>query len=451
MLDGKKIIVGVSGGIAAYKAAALVSALNQAGADVHVLMTEHAKEFVGPATFEALCGHRVISDTFQSPELLIPHIALARTADLFVAAPATANVIAKFANGLADDMLSSTFLASYCPKLIVPAMNVHMYENPATQRNLNILREDGITVLEPDTGHLAEGVSAKGKMPEPSVIYRKIEEMIAYGKDLTGKKIVVTAGATREALDPVRFLTNHSTGKMGYAIAKVAACRGAEVTLISGPVQEYPDGVETGIFTGADAQSALKKTEDDGKTIKTAKAAKADAKAAVKTSAKADGVLLPTGVKRIPITSAADLFAAVKKAYKDADCVIMAAAVADFTPAFPAEEKIKKADLTQDAEGVYHLALTRTEDILAWLGAHKKKNQKLIGFSMETDNMLENSEKKLREKNADMIVANSLRRQGAGFGTETNVVTFIKPEEIMELPLMTKEDVADHLLDEVFA
>lgn len=435
MLDGKNVIVGVSGGIAAYKAAALVSALKQAGATVHVLMTEHAKEFVGPATFEALSGHRVISDTFQSPELLIPHIELARQADLFVVAPATANVIAKFANGLADDMLSSTFLASYCPKLVVPAMNVHMYENPATQRNLEILRGDGVRLLEPDTGHLAEGVSAKGKMPEPSVIYREIEEMIAYGKDLCGKKIVVTAGATREALDPVRFLTNHSTGKMGYAIAKVAACRGADVTLISGPVHEYSDGVETGIFTGADAESTLKQSEEQSE--KTARR-------------KPEGVLLPAGVKRVNVTSAEGMFQAVQAAYADADCVIMAAAVADFRPAAPADDKIKKADLAQEADGSYVLKLERTTDILAWLGAHKKEGQKLVGFSMETDHVLENSEKKLRAKHADLIVANSLRAAGAGFGTETNLVTFIKPEEIVELSLMTKEEVADNLLDEIF-
>lgn len=449
MLEGKKIIVGVSGGIAAYKTASLVSALKQAGAEVHVLMTEHAERFVGTITFEALSGHRVIQDTFQSEEYIIPHIELARTADLFVAAPATGNLIAKMAVGIADDMLTSTFLACTCPKLVVPAMNVHMYENPATQANLETLRGRGIEVLDPDTGHLAEGESAKGKMPEPSVIYRVIEQMISYGRDLDGKKIVITAGATREALDPVRFLTNRSTGKMGYALAKAAACRGAEVVLISGQVHRYSDGIETGVLAGGKAgdflaEMSLGKTP--GRPAKGGRSQRSEqAKAGVN-----DGVLLPAGVKLLPVESAEDMFQAVKREYKDADCVIMAAAVADFRPKHPADSKLKKAELTAEADGSYILELERTTDILAWLGEHKKKGQKLVGFSMETDNLLENSEKKLEAKHADLIVANSLRTEGAGFGTDTNVVTLIKPEEILELPLMGKEAVAVSILDEVF-
>ena len=422
MLNGKTIILGVSGGIAAYKAAALASALKQGGAEVYVLMTEHAKEFVGAATFEALTGHRVITDTFQSQEMLIPHIRLAHLADLFIIAPATANILAKAAYGIADDMLTSCFLACTCPKVVVPAMNVNMYENPATQDNLALLRKRGIDVLEPDTGNLAEGISAKGKMPEPSVLYREIEYLIGAEKDLAGKKIVVTAGPTREALDPVRFLTNHSSGKMGYALAKAAAERGAKTVLISGAVHDMGDCADSATLAG--------------------------------TGGHADGVLMPRGVKRIGVTSAAEMAAAVKSESEDADCVIMAAAVADFTPAEPAEEKIKKASLTQNADEngdvTYSLKLRRTEDILAWLGAHKQKGQKLIGFSMETEHLLENSRKKLREKNADLIVANNLRQSGAGFGTDTNIVTIIGAETEKELPLLSKEETAHEILNEVF-
>lgn len=449
MLDGKKIIVGVSGGIAAYKTAGLVSALKQAGAEVHVLMTEHAERFVGAITFEALSGHRVIQDTFESEEYIIPHIELARTADLFVVAPATANVIAKLAHGIADDMLGSTFLACTCPKLVVPAMNVHMYENSATQANLEILRARGIELLDPDTGHLAEGESAKGKMPEASVIYRVIEQMISYGHDLVGKKIVVTAGATREALDPVRFLTNKSTGKMGYALAKAAACRGAEVVLISGQVHRYSDGIETGVLAGGKAGDLLAESsvgKAAGRPAKSGRSAKVE-QALLGVN---DGVLLPAGVRLVPVVSAEDMFQAVKREYKDADCIIMAAAVADFRPMHPAESKLKKTQLSAEADGSYTIQLERTTDILSWLGEHKKKGQKLIGFSMETDNLLENSEKKLDAKHADMIVANSLRTAGAGFGTDTNVVTLIKQDELLELPLMGKEAVAVSILDEIF-
>lgn len=423
MLKRKTIILGVSSGIAAYKSAALASALKQGGAEVYVLMTEHAKEFVGPATFEALTGHRVITDTFQSQEMLIPHIRLARLADLFIIAPATANILAKAAHGIADDMLTSCFLACTCPKIVVPAMNVNMYENPATQDNLKLLRQRGIDVLEPDTGNLAEGVSAKGKMPEPSVLYREIDYLIGAEKDLLGKKIVVTAGPTREALDPVRFLTNHSSGKMGYALAKAAAERGAEVVLVSGPVHELGDCVESAVLAG--------------------------------TGGHADGVLMPRGVRRIPVVSAADMAEAVKTESADADAVIMAAAVADFTPAEPADEKIKKAALSAetgaDGEAVYRIALRRTEDILAWLGAHKRPGQKLIGFSMETEHVLENSRKKLQTKRADLIVANSLRQSGAGFGTDTNIVTIIGPETEEMLPLLSKEETAHRILDAAFS
>ena len=422
MLKGKTIILGVSGGIAAYKAAALASALKQGGAEVYVLMTEHAKEFVGAATFEALTGHRVITDTFQSQEMLIPHIRLAHLADLFIIAPATANILAKAAYGIADDMLTSCFLACTCPKIVVPAMNVNMYENPATQDNLALLQKRGIDVLEPDTGNLAEGISAKGKMPEPSVLYREIEYLIGAEKDLAGKKIVVTAGPTRESLDPVRFLTNHSSGKMGYALAKAAAERGAETVLISGCVHDMGDCADSATMAG--------------------------------TGGHADGVLMPRGVRRIGVVSAEDMAAAVKSESENADCIIMAAAVADFTPAEPAEEKIKKAALSQknDENGnlCYSLKLKRTEDILAWLGAHKHKGQRLVGFSMETEHLLENSRKKLKEKNADLIVANNLRQSGAGFGTDTNIVTMIGPETERELPLLSKEETAHEILNEIF-
>ncbi len=414
MLSDKRIIVGVSGGIAAYKTAALVSALKQAGADIQVLMTENAEKFVGRITFEALSGHRVITDTFDSEEYIIPHISVAKPADLFMVAPATANIIAKLACGIADDALTSTFIASDCIKIVVPAMNVKMYENPATQENIERLRAHGVIVLEPDSGHLAEGIFAKGKMPEPSVLYRFIEYYISRGRDLEGKKVVITAGPTRERLDPVRFITNHSTGKMGYALAKAAAARGADTVLISGPVNELSDNVNNAVLTGEKS---------------------------------AEGVITPIGARKIEIESAEDMLEAVKKEYKDADCVIMAAAVADFRPASVAEDKIKKED---SGEEKTILELERTEDILSWLGKHKKKGQKLVGFSMETKDLLENSEKKLKKKNADMIIANNLKTPGAGFGTDTNVVTVIKADEITELPIMKKEEIADEILDEVF-
>lgn len=414
MLSDKRIIVGVSGGIAAYKTAALVSALKQAGADIQVLMTENAEKFVGRITFEALSGHRVITDTFDSEEYIIPHISVAKPADLFMVAPATANIIAKLACGIADDALTSTFIASDCIKIVVPAMNVKMYENPATQENIEKLRAHGVIVLEPDSGHLAEGIFAKGKMPEPSVLYRFIEYYISHGRDLEGKKVVITAGPTRERLDPVRFITNHSTGKMGYALAKAAAARGADTVLISGPVNELSDNVNNAVLTGEKS---------------------------------AEGVITPIGARKIEIESAEDMLEAVKKEYKDADCVIMAAAVADFRPASVAEDKIKKED---SGEEKTILELERTEDILSWLGNHKKKGQKLVGFSMETKDLLENSEKKLKKKNADMIIANNLKTPGAGFGTDTNVVTVIKADEITELPIMKKEEIADEILDEVF-
>ena len=414
MLSDKRIIVGVSGGIAAYKTAALVSALKQAGADIQVLMTENAEKFVGRITFEALSGHRVITDTFDSEEYIIPHISVAKPADLFMVAPATANIIAKLACGIADDALTSTFIASDCIKIVVPAMNVKMYENPATQENIEKLRAHGVIVLEPDSGHLAEGIFAKGKMPEPSVLYRFIEYYISRGRDLEGKKVVITAGPTRERLDPVRFITNHSTGKMGYALAKAAAARGADTVLISGSVNELSDNVNNAVLTGEKS---------------------------------AEGVITPIGARKIEIESAEDMLEAVKKEYKDADCVIMAAAVADFRPASVAEDKIKKED---SGEEKTILELERTEDILSWLGKHKKKGQKLVGFSMETKDLLENSEKKLKKKNADMIIANNLKTPGAGFGTDTNVVTVIKADEITELPIMKKEEIADEILDEVF-
>lgn len=390
MLKGKTVLLGVTGGIAAYKAAALASALVKQGANVEVVMTKNATEFVTPLTFEQLTGRRTMVDTFDRNYIhQVEHIALADRTDLVIIAPATANVAAKLAHGLADDMLTTTVLACRCPKLIVPAMNTNMYENPVTQDNLETLRRYGWEVIEPDTGRLACGVTGKGKMPEPEVLLQYILRHLALPHDLTGKKVLVTAGPTREALDPVRYLTNRSSGKMGYALAKMAMLRGADVTLISGPVSITP----------------------------------------------------PPFVTVVSVESAKDMFDAVAAHAPDADLIFKAAAVADFTPAEYAENKIKKQD--SDAS----LPLARTRDILKYLGENRRDGQIICGFSMETENMLENSREKLSRKKVDMICANNLKEKGAGFGVDTNVITLITKDDIQELPLMSKEEAAGAILD----
>lgn len=390
MLKGKTVVLGVSGGIAAYKIASLASMLKKQHANVEVIMTRNATNFITPITFESLTGTKCLVDTFdRNFEFHVEHIALAKKADVFMIAPATANVIAKVAHGLADDMLTTTFLACKKPKLLVPAMNTNMYENPITQANLDRCKSFGMKVIEPACGYLACGDTGAGKMPEPAELFEYIVQEIAYEKDLAGKKILVTAGPTQEAIDPVRYITNHSTGKMGYAIARAAARRGAEVTLISGPVNLKP----------------------------------------------------PLGVTLVPVVSARDMFEAVTGANADQDVIVKAAAVADYRPPHVGTEKTKKKD------GDMSIALERTDDILAWLGAHRRVGQILCGFSMETQNMLENSKAKLEKKNIDMIVANNLKVAGAGFGTDTNVVTVITRDGVEELELMSKDEVAHRLLD----
>ena len=394
MLTGKTVVLGISGSIAAYKIAYLASALKKLHADVEVIMTENATQFITPVTFESLTGNKCLVDTFdRNFKFSVEHIALAKRADIFMLAPATANVIAKVAHGLADDMLTTTFLACKCPKYISPAMNTQMFENPITQDNLKICQSYGMHVIQPACGYLACGDTGAGKMPEPEELLDHIIHEIAYPKNLTGKKILVTAGPTREALDPVRFLTNHSTGKMGYAIARVAAARGAEVTLVTGPTE-------------------IKK---------------------------------PGFVKVVPIESAREMYEAVTAASEEQDAIIKAAAVADYRPAHVSDEKIKKKDGDK-----LSIPVERTDDILAYLGSHKKPGQFLCGFSMETEHMLENSRKKLEKKNLDMIVANNLKVAGAGFGTDTNIVTLITKAGERQLEKMSKEQVADKLLDAIF-
>lgn len=392
MLKGKMIILGVTGGIAAYKSAALTSLLIKAGADVQVIMTEHAKEFIAPLTFEALTNRRCLTDTFdRNHEYSTEHVSLAKQADALIIAPATANVIAKLAHGLADDMLTTTALACDCPKIIAPAMNTKMYENPVTQDNMAMLRNYGMTVVKPASGRLACGDVGAGKMPEPEELFQYVLMACAYEKDLTGKKVLVTAGPTQELLDPVRYITNHSTGKMGYSIAKICALRGAEVTLVSG-----------------------------------------------KTALKA-----PLFVETVPVTTAEDMFREVTARSGEMDIIIKAAAVADYRPKHVSEEKMKKSD------GEMYLEMERTQDILAHLGSHKREGQFLCGFAMETESLLEHASEKLEKKNADMIVANNLRVEGAGFGTDTNVVTLITRDGMQELELMSKEEVAGQILDEI--
>ena len=391
MLKGKTILLGVTGGIAAYKAAALASALVKQHAAVEVVMAQNAPQFVTPLTFEQLTGRRTMVDTFdRNFSHQVEHISLAQRTDLVIVAPATANVCAKLAHGLADDMLTTTVLACKCPKLIAPAMNTNMYENPVTQDNLEILRKYGWDVIEPASGRLACGAVGKGKMPEPEDLVQHILKYLAFSHDLVGKHILVTAGPTRESLDPVRYLTNHSTGKMGYALAKMAMLRGAEVTLVTGPTVITP----------------------------------------------------PPFVNVISVTSAQDMFDAVTKNAQECDIIIKAAAVADYTPADYSDNKVKKKD------GDMFIPLKRTQDILKYLGEHRRPGQVICGFSMETQDMLENSRAKLEKKNVDMICANNLKQSGAGFGVDTNVITMITKEETIELHMLTKEQAANAILDQ---
>lgn len=390
MLEGKTIVLGVTGSIAAYKIANLTSMLVKLHADVHVLMTKNATNFINPITFETLTGHKCLIDTFdRNFNYNIEHVSLGEKADVVLVAPASANMIAKMANGIADDMLSTTILACWCNKIVAPAMNTNMYENPVTQANLQKLRDFGMEVIEPDSGRLACKRIGKGKMPSEEVLLEYILKEVQFEKDMRGQKVLVTAGATREAIDPVRYITNHSTGKMGYALATVAMRRGADVTLVTGKTN----------------------------------------------------LTLPICTRVIEVESAQEMFEVVIEEAQDQDIVIKAAAVADYTPAVVSDEKIKKGS------GVTSLTLKRTTDILAWLGAHKKTGQYLCGFSMETENLMENSRKKLEKKNVDMMVANNLKVDGAGFGTDTNVATLIMEEGVIELPLMSKEEVAADILD----
>ena len=393
-LSGKTVLLGITGGIAAYKMANVASALRKTGAEVHCILTQNATQFITPLTFETLTNNRCIVDTFdRNFQYDVAHVSLAKKADVILIAPATANVIAKLAHGLADDMLTTTVLASRCPKLIAPAMNTAMLENPATQENLATLRRYGFTVIEPATGMLACKDVGSGKLPEPEVLCEEIYRVIAREKDLQGLHITVTAGPTQESLDPVRFLTNHSSGKMGYAIAREAMLRGADVTLISGPV-------------------ALK---------------------------------APLGVKLVNITTAQEMLEGVQAALPQTDVLVMAAAVADYRPAVVADQKMKKG------EGDMSIPLERTGDVLGWVAQNRHPGLFVCGFSMETEHMLENSQKKRTKKKLDMIVANNLKTQGAGFGVETNVVTLITQDWVEELPLLGKDEVAGKLLTAIAA
>ena len=387
-LQGKTIVLGISGGIAAYKMPNVAHALAKRGADVHVLMTKNATEFIAPLVFETLTNRRCIVDTFdRNFQYDVAHVSLANAADLMLIAPATANVLAKLAHGLADDMLTTVTLAAHCPKLVAPAMNTHMLENRITQDNLKTLAQYGFTVIPSGSGLLACGDTGSGRLPDEQTLIDYVDRALFAPRDLAGKKVVVTAGATQEPMDPVRYITNHSTGKMGYAIARACMLRGADVTLLTAPTALRP---------------------------------------------------VPF-VKTVPFTTAESLFEAVKAHAMDADALIMAAAVADYRPVNVADEKIKKKD------GDLTLPLARTQDILAWVGAHKPEKLFVCGFSMETENLLENSAAKLQRKNMDMIVANNLKTPGAGFGVDTNVVTILTREGAEPLPLQSKDDVAMHI------
>lgn len=392
MLKGKTVVLAVSGSIAAYKIASLASALKKLHANVQVLMTKNAVNFINPITFESLTGNKCLVDTFdRNFQYSVEHVALAKQADVVLVAPASANVIGKIAHGIADDMLTTTVMACKCKKIIAPAMNTNMFDNPILQDNLKILEHYGYEVISPAVGYLACGDTGAGKMPEPELLLQYILREIAYEKDMQGKRVLVTAGPTQESIDPVRFITNHSTGKMGYAIAKMCMLRGAEVTLVSGPIS----------------------------------------------------IAKPEFVHVVDVVTAKEMYEEVTKRAKDQDIIIKAAAVADYRPKSVSSEKMKKKD--DDLA----IPMERTDDILKFLGEHKKEHQFLCGFSMETENMLENSRKKLEKKHLDMIVANNLKVEGAGFAGDTNVVTIITEQEEVSLGKMTKEETALRILDEI--
>ena len=405
MLKGKTVLLGVTGSIAAYKTASLASALKKLNADVYVLMTPNAVNFINPITFETLTGNKCLSDTFdRNFEYSVEHVSLAKKADVVMIAPASANVIGKIAHGIADDMLTTTVMACRCKKIIAPAMNTNMFENPIVQDNIDTLKRYGYEVISPAVGYLACGDTGAGKMPDPELLLEYILQETVCEKDMRGLRVLVTAGPTREKIDPVRYITNHSTGQMGYAVAKTCARRGAEVTLVSG-------------------QTALK---------------------------------APEFVKTVQITSAKEMFDEVTARAQEQDIIIKAAAVADYRPKYVSAEKIKKHDVKADVTGSAQtdmavLELERTDDILAYLGEHKKQGQFLCGFAMETQDLLENARKKLKKKHLDMIVANSLREEGAGFGGDTNVVTLITEDEEVSLGKMSKEETASHILDKILA
>lgn len=392
MLKGKTVVLAVSGSIAAYKIASLASTLGKLHADVQVLMTQNATNFINPITFETLTGNKCLVDTFdRNFQYSVEHVALAKRADVVLVAPASANVIGKIANGIADDMLTTTVMACKCKKIISPAMNTQMFENPIVQDNLKKLEHYGYEVIQPAVGLLACKDVGKGKMPEPETLLEYILREVAYEKDLKGKKILVTAGPTQESIDPVRYLTNHSSGKMGYAIAKVCSMRGADVTLVSGKTAIKP----------------------------------------------------PLFVDVVPVTTAREMYEALTGRFDRQDIVIKAAAVADYRPKTISEQKVKKAD------GELSIEMERTDDILKYLGEHKRSNQFLCGFSMETEHMLENSRKKLKKKNLDMIVANNVKVEGAGFAGDTNIVTLITRDDETQLPLLSKEETAVEIMNKI--
>lgn len=396
MKKKKTVLLGISGGISAYKSVYIASGLRKKGYDVNVVMTENATKFVSPLTFETMSGNKVVTDVFDpGNETPTEHITLGQSADIVLIAPASANTIAKLAHGIADNMLTTTLLACTCPKLIAPAMNTNMFENPATQDNMDILRDYGYEIIEPATGMLACGAEGKGKMPEPDELIAWVEQTVSHSKDMAGLRLLVTAGPTQEAIDPVRYITNHSSGKMGYAIARMAARRGADVTLVSG-------------------RTALPREPF---------------------------------VETVDVLSARDMFEAVTSCAGDMDIIIKAAAVADYRPAEIAAEKIKKSD----AAAGRNIELEPTQDILGYLGLHRTEGQYLCGFAMETQNLIENASAKLTGKKVDMICANSLRAEGAGFRGDTNIITIITKNGSKELPIMSKEEAADIILDEIMA
>ena len=394
MIKGKKIILGISGGIAAYKMTNVASMLYKLGADVHVIMTKNACQFITPKTFEVLTKNKVYVDTFdETPDdaVNVPHISLGQTADCFLIAPATANIIAKLAHGIADDMLTTTVLPARCPMLICPSMNGYMLENQVVQENIEILAKRGYKIIESEYGNLACGYEGKGKLPKEEILVEHILNAVEYDYDMVGKKVMISAGPTEESLDPVRILTNHSSGKMGFALARVAAKRGADVTLVTGPVN----------------------------------------------------LSTPLGVERVDIVSAEDMYNEITSRAPEKDIIIMAAAIADYTPVSVADNKIKKQD------GDMSIPLKRTKDVLKGLGENKKEGQFICGFSMETENMLENSKAKLVKKNADMICANNLKVPGAGYKVDTNIITIIKKDSVRELPIMSKDEAAYEILSEI--